>query len=69
MMDLKSLNTGEYKNKIATSWPESWMCKSEKQITLESNGCQFSKTHQERLDNHELDINKECYCGRPNKGK
>ena len=49
---------------IATSFPESWVCKSNKQVQLESNGCVFRG--QEALDNHELNINKECYCGRPN---
>ena len=37
--------------------------KSDKQKALEANGCVFRG--QERLDNHELDVNKECYCGRP----
>ncbi len=37
--------------------------KSNMQKTLENNGCAFNG--QERLDNHELGINKECYCGRP----
>ena len=53
--------------KTATSWPESWMCKSDKQKQLEENGCVFRG--QERLDNHELDLTKECYCGRSNKTK
>lgn len=44
---------------------ESWIYKSNKQEQLESNGCVF--IGQELLDNHELDINKECYCGRPNR--
>ncbi len=56
--------TGWPKQKVASSFPESWMCKSDKQIQLEKQGCVF--TGQERLDNHELDINKKCYCGRPN---
>ena len=50
---------------MAGSFPESWMVKSEKQIKLEVNGCVFNG--QERLDNHELNKDKECYCGRPNK--
>ncbi len=37
--------------------------KSDKQKTLEQNGCVFRG--QEALDNHELDINKPCYCKRP----
>lgn len=37
--------------------------KSEKQIQLESQGCLFRE--QELLDNHELNPEKECYCGRP----
>lgn len=37
--------------------------KSEKQITLEKQGCVFQG--QEWLDNHEIDPVKECYCGRP----
>ena len=49
--------------KIAQSWPEEWMRKSEKQKTLEKQGCVFRG--QEFLDNHELDPSKECYCGRP----
>lgn len=49
--------------KIAQSWPEEWMWKSEKQKTLEKQGCVFRG--QELLDNHEIDTNKECYCGRP----
>ncbi len=39
--------------------------KSEKQIKLKEQGCVFRG--QEFLDNHELDINKMCYCGRPNR--
>lgn len=50
--------------KIAKSWPEEWMMKSDKQKLLEQQGCIFRG--QELLDNHELDPNKECYCGRPN---
>lgn len=45
-------------------FPESWLCKSEKQIQLEKQGCRFNG--QEKLDNHEIDIKKPCYCGRPN---
>jgi hypothetical protein len=41
--------------------------KSTKQITLERQGCVFRV--QELLDNHELDTEKECYCGRPNNNK
>lgn len=50
---------------IAGKFPDSWVCKSEKQIKLERQGCVFNG--QELLDNHELDDKKECYCGRPNK--
>ncbi|MFK5949869.1 MAG: hypothetical protein QM500_13990 [Methylococcales bacterium] len=50
---------------IACRFPESWVCKSDKQVQLESNGCVFRG--QELLDNHEIDIEKECSCGRPNK--
>ena len=50
---------------IANSFPEEWACKSRKQIQLEENGCVFRG--QEALDNHELDKDKKCYCGRPNK--
>lgn len=39
--------------------------KSNKQIQLEAQGCRFMG--QELLDNHELDPNKPCQCGRPNK--
>lgn len=39
--------------------------KSQKQRKLERQGCGFKG--QERIDNHELDIRKPCYCGRPNK--
>ena len=53
--------------KVATQFPEDWVCKSEKQKQLELQGCRFSYREQERLDNHELDLSKECYCGRPNK--
>ena len=35
------------------------------QIELERNGCVFMG--QELLSNHEIDLGKECYCGRPNK--
>lgn len=38
--------------------------KSKKQIQLEKQGCVFRG--QERLSNHEIDVKKECYCGRPN---
>lgn len=41
--------------------------KSEKQKTLERQGCVF--VGQELLDNHEIDQRKECYCGRPLKKK
>ena len=43
--------------------------KSEKQKTLEKQGCVF--IGQELLDNHEIDPSKDCYCGRPlaNKGE
>ena len=37
--------------------------KSDKQRKLESNGCVFRG--QERLDNHQADPKKPCYCGRP----
>lgn len=40
---------------------------SDKQKQLEKQGCVFHG--QELLDNHELNINKKCYCNRPNKGK
>ena len=50
---------------VAHSFPEDWILKSNKQKTLERQGCVFSG--QELLDNHELDIGKVCYCGRPNK--
>ena len=49
--------------KIANIWPESWMMKSDKQKQLEKQGCVFNG--QELLDNHEIDIKKNCYCGRP----
>jgi len=41
--------------------------KSEKQETLEENGCVFRG--QELLDNHEIDPEKPCYCGRPMLGQ
>lgn len=41
--------------------------KSEKQKTLERQGCVFQG--QESLDNHEIDPIKKCYCGRPLKRK
>ena len=50
-------------SRVARQFPKSWMCKSDKQKTLEANGCVFKG--QERMDNHELDLSKECYCGRP----
>ena len=37
---------------------------SDKQKQLERQGCKFSG--QELLDNHELDMDKPCYCNRPN---
>ena len=37
---------------------------SDKQKQLEDQGCVFMG--QEALDSHELDMAKECYCGRPN---
>ena len=37
--------------------------KTDKQKRLERQGCVFF--WQELLDNHELDPDKECYCGRP----
>jgi hypothetical protein len=37
--------------------------KSDKQIQLEKQGCVFRG--QEALDNHEISLDKECYCGRP----
>ena len=37
--------------------------KSDKQVQLESQGCICRG--QERLDNHELDPSKPCYCVRP----
>jgi len=37
---------------------------SAKQDQLEKQGCEFSG--QEALDNHELDMDKPCYCKRPN---
>ncbi len=43
--------------------PESWLLKSEKQIELERQGHIFKG--QELLDNHEIDVGKPCYCGRP----
>jgi hypothetical protein len=38
---------------------------SEMQRVLERHGCVFSG--QERLDRHEVDPTKPCYCGRPNR--
>ena len=58
-MNMINDNIGEF--------PESWVLKSEKQILLEKQGCVFKG--QELLDNHELDITKKCYCGRPNSQK
>ena len=52
------------KLEVATSFPVGWISKSEKQKTLEENGCALNG--QEYLDNHEIDINKPCYCKRPN---
>ncbi len=57
-------NAGGEKKPIASSFPESWMMKSDKQKILERNGCAFRG--QELLDNHEIDAEKDCYCGRPN---
>ena len=37
---------------------------SDKQKTLEKNGCVFNGYKQELLSNHEIDPKKECYCGR-----
>ena len=54
---------GGVKKPIANSFPESWIMKSDKQRALERNGCVFRG--QELLDNHEIDIEKNCYCGRP----
>ena len=53
------------KNHISNQFPEEWVLKSDKQIMLEQQGCRFKG--QELLDDHELDPDKECYCGRPNK--
>ena len=52
---------------VAMSFPKEWMIISEKQKKLESNGCVFKG--QERLDSHEIDASKPCYCGRQNKNK
>ncbi len=41
------------------------MQKSEKQIKLEEQGCVCIR--QDPLNKHELNINKPCYCGRPNR--
>ena len=49
--------------KIAGRFPKEWILTSEKQKILERNGCVFRG--QELLDNHEIDIEKDCYCGRP----
>ena len=40
--------------------------KSFLQVKLEKNGC-FFRSQSEGLSKHEPDINKECFCGRPNK--
>ena len=50
---------------IGLTFPEELIMKSEKQKTLEINGCVF--IGQELLDNHEIDIENPCYCNRPNK--
>ena len=47
--------------------PKEWFATSKKQRTLEKQGCVF--IGQEWLDNHEVDLDKECYCGRPNRKK
>lgn len=39
--------------------------KGKTQKILEEQGCVFRG--QELLANHELDLNKKCYCGRPKK--
>lgn len=49
---------------ITFVWPEGFVKKSDKQKQLEMQGCIFRG--QELLDNHELDKDRECYCGRPN---
>ena len=38
--------------------------KSDTQKQLENNGCRFNG--QELMSNHQVDITKPCYCGRPN---
>lgn len=53
--------SGEVRIMYVFSFP---ILKSEKQITLEKQGCVFQG--QEWLDNHEIDPKKECYCKRPN---
>ena len=58
-------NAGGTKKPIANSFPESWILKSDKQKQLENNGCVFRG--QEYLDNHEINKEKDCYCGRPNR--
>jgi hypothetical protein len=64
---LSEAGKGIYGNSkpIANSFPEEWMMKSDKQVRLEKNGCAFRG--QERLDAHEEDTAKDCYCGRPNR--
>jgi len=57
-----TLNNTWVKSNTATKF---LMCKSHKQLLLEAQGCVFKS--QERLDRHELDITKKCYCGRPKK--
>lgn len=52
--------------KIANTWPEGWVMRSEQQKELERQGHIFNG--QEWLDNHEIDPNKECYCGRQVRG-
>ena len=47
----------------ANTIPSEWILTSDKQKTLEKQGCVFRG--QELLDNHELDLEKDCYCGRP----
>jgi len=51
----------------AATGSEFLVSKTDKQIQLEKQGCVFRG--QEFLDNHELDPDKKCYCGRPDKDK
>jgi len=46
-------------------WAETWYRRLRIKKRMERQGCIFKKM--QTIDNHEIDVRKDCICGRPNR--